>query len=116
MITTRNVTRINETHARKDVIKHDITSGTEPLYQTPIFNNKVSAFRNFLKLVMAAAQSGDYWRLLTPGEYEITASIKNYRPLTRRVVVINPIHQEAYVVNFDLESATNQGQSRTWVN
>jgi hypothetical protein len=27
VITTRNVTRINETHARKDLIKHDITSG-----------------------------------------------------------------------------------------
>lgn len=27
VISTRNVTRINETHARNDVIKHDITSG-----------------------------------------------------------------------------------------
>ena len=27
VISTRNVTRINETHARKDIIKHDITSG-----------------------------------------------------------------------------------------
>ena len=61
-----------------------------------------------------AAQGGDYWRLLTPGEYEITVSMRNYLPLTKRVLVTNPTHQEAYVINFDLESATNQGQ-RTWV-
>jgi len=27
VIITRNVTRMNESHARNDVIKHDITSG-----------------------------------------------------------------------------------------
>ena len=30
VISTRNVTRVNETHARKDIIKHDITSGKTP--------------------------------------------------------------------------------------
>ncbi|XP_046440014.1 carboxypeptidase E-like [Daphnia pulex] len=85
VITTRNVTRINETHARKDLIKHDITS----------------------------AQGGDYWRLLTAGEYEITASVRNYLPLIKRVLVTNPHHEPAFIVNFELQSATNQGQ-RTW--
>ena len=61
---------------------------------------------------LCVAQSGDYWRLLTTGEYELTASVKNYLPLTRRVLVTNPLHEEAYVVNFELKSATNQ---RNWV-
>jgi hypothetical protein len=52
--------------------------------------------------------------LLTPGEYEITASVRNYLPLTKRVLVTNPYHEPAFIVNFELQSATNQGQ-RTWV-
>jgi hypothetical protein len=83
VISTRNVTRINSTHARNDVVKHDITS----------------------------AHGGDYWRLLTPGEYEITATVKNYEPLMRRVLVTNLRHNEAFTVNFDLK----QSQSlRNW--
>jgi hypothetical protein len=42
IITTRNVTRINETHARKDLIKHDITSGktiNEYLFKDPFNEN-----------------------------------------------------------------------------
>jgi len=83
VITVRNVTRINSTHARDDVIKHDVTS----------------------------ARGGDYWRLLTAGEYEVTASIKNYQPLTQRVLVTNPMHQEAFVVNFHLKPAQ---ELRNW--
>lgn len=80
VITTKNVTRVNASHAREDIIKHDITS----------------------------AQDGDYWRLLTPGEYELTATVKNYVPLTRRVLVTNPFHEEAYIVNFELKPFTNE--------
>jgi len=83
VISIRNVTRLNSTHARDDIIKHDVTS----------------------------ARSGDYWRLLTPGEYEATASIKNYQPLTRRVLVTNPMHQEAFVVDFNLKPAQ---EPRSW--
>ena len=54
------------------------------------------------------AQDGDYWRLLTPGEYELTATVKNYVPLTRRVLVTNPFHEEAYIVNFELKPFTNE--------
>ena len=42
VITIRNVTRINETHARKDLIKHDITSGktiNEYLFKGPFNEN-----------------------------------------------------------------------------
>jgi len=83
VISTRNVTRINSTHARNDVIKHDVTS----------------------------ARSGDYWRLLTAGEYVVTASVKNFQPLTRRVLVTNAVHQEAFVVDFPLKAAQD---TRDW--
>lgn len=46
---------------------------------------------------------GDYWRLLTAGEYEVTASLAGYVPLTNRVLITNPVHQEAFVVNMDLQ-------------
>lgn len=66
-------------------------------------------FRNLINFV---ARGGDYWRLLTAGEYEVTASIKNYQPLTQRVLVTNPMHQEAFVVNFHLKPAQ---ELRNWV-
>ena len=40
VITTRNVTRINETHARKDIIKHDITSGIRNHMQNAVLSRK----------------------------------------------------------------------------
>ncbi len=45
---------------------------------------------------------GDYFRLLTPGEYEVTVISPGYQPLSKLVQVGDPIHAEASVVNFDL--------------
>ena len=33
VISIRNVTRLNSTHARDDIIKHDVTSGNYQTYQ-----------------------------------------------------------------------------------
>ncbi|XP_068211125.1 carboxypeptidase E-like [Palaemon carinicauda] len=74
VIHAKNVTRINDTHTRDDHIYHDVTSVHE----------------------------GDYWRLLVPGEYEITASAEGYMPLTHEVTVTNPEHTEAIRRDFDL--------------
>ena len=32
---------------------------------------------------------GDYWRLLVPGRYQITASRENYKSLTKTVTVVD---------------------------
>nr|CAD7428661.1 unnamed protein product [Timema monikensis] len=64
----------NVTGGRDDDIQHDVTS----------------------------VHDGDYWRLLTPGKYVITAYRDDYRPKSVRVTVVNQPHQEAPRVDFDL--------------
>ncbi|XP_069082370.1 carboxypeptidase D [Pleurodeles waltl] len=44
-------------------------------------------------------KAGDYWRLLVPGIYKITASARGYVPLTKTVTVVNGT---AVQVNFTL--------------
>ncbi|KAI1291850.1 Carboxypeptidase E [Halotydeus destructor] len=46
--------------------------------------------------------SGEYWRLLTPGQYEVTALKSGYEPVTKLVKVSNVSHQEAFKVDFVL--------------
>ncbi|XP_023223015.1 carboxypeptidase E-like [Centruroides sculpturatus] len=47
--------------------------------------------------------NGEYWRLLTPGKYEITALTPGYKADTKTVIVTNPPHQEAIRLDFTLE-------------
>ncbi|KAM8976149.1 carboxypeptidase D [Pelodytes ibericus] len=44
-------------------------------------------------------KAGDYWRLLVPGQYKVTASARGYIPATR---VVNVTEGEAVLVNFTL--------------
>ena len=53
---------------------------------------------------------GDYWRLLTPGEYEITASAEGYEPSTK-LVEVNMNHEEhklAPALKFELKKVRDE--------
>lgn len=64
----------NVTEGRNTEIKHDITS----------------------------VHNGDYYRLLTPGEYEVFASHEGYFPEKHYVTVVEHPHEEAQRVDFAL--------------
>merc|ERR1719410_682930 len=69
----RNITRVDR-HVRMEAdINHDVTS----------------------------ARAGDYWRLLTDGEYEIIVQAEGYDPQAKLVQVSNG-HKEATRLDFDL--------------
>ncbi|XP_063217316.1 carboxypeptidase E-like [Bacillus rossius redtenbacheri] len=68
----------NVTDGRDDDIQHDVTS----------------------------VHDGDYWRLLTPGEYVVTAYRDDYRPESHRVTVVNNPHEEAARLDFELQPAS----------
>ena len=40
-----------------------------------------------MALFVIVAQTGDYWRLLNPGEYRVTARAEGYSPVTKLCVV-----------------------------
>ena len=57
----------------------------------------------FCKLV---AHDGDYWRLLVKGKYGVAVCAPpKYGCQTKEVTVVNPYHQEAQIVNFELPLA-----------
>lgn len=58
-----------------------------------------------------AVHGGDYWRLLTPGHYEITVSADGYEPQSQRVIVAAHPHEEAQTLDFWLtpQQATMPG-------
>merc|ERR1711981_504046 len=74
----RNITRV-ERHVRMEAdINHDVTS----------------------------ARAGDYWRLLTDGEYEIIIQAEGYDSQAKLVQISNEDHGEATRLDFDLTPHT----------
>jgi len=57
---------------------------------------------------ISTIESGEYWRLLTPGQYEITALKTGYEPLTKMVTVDGGKHRDATRVDFGLQPS-NEG-------
>merc|ERR1711884_601477 len=75
----RNISRTDR-HARVEAdIRHDVTT----------------------------AAGGDYWRLLTDGEYEIIVQAEGYEPQAKLVHVSNEGHKEATRLDFDLIPETD---------
>merc|ERR1712045_530238 len=74
LIHVKNITRIARSYRRSDDINHDITS----------------------------VHDGDYWRILTPGEYEVIAMADGYEPLAKLIEVSEHGHTVAPILNFEL--------------
>ena len=51
---------------------------------------------------------GEYWRLLTPGQYEITFVKESYEPSTKLIKVVNEPHKEAHRVDFQLTPSSDE--------
>ncbi|KRZ17758.1 Carboxypeptidase E [Trichinella zimbabwensis] len=56
----------------------------------------------FIEHSVKSAVDGDYWRLLTPGTYNITVLAEGYLSNTKTVKVINRKHTEAVRLDFHL--------------
>ncbi|CAG0893664.1 unnamed protein product [Darwinula stevensoni] len=77
-IMVKNITKVNSSFARNEDILHDISTGLD----------------------------GDYYRLLTPGEYEITVSANGYMDEREKVIVGHPsVEKGAIRVDFWLPVA-----------
>merc|ERR1712110_669250 len=84
LIQVKNITRVSKGSRMNVDINHDITS----------------------------VHDGDYWRLLTPGEYEMTVSAPGYLSETKLVEVNHNVHQEAPTLNFHLTRPESLPPSR----
>jgi len=84
LIHVRNITRIAKSFRRSDDINHDITS----------------------------VHDGDYWRLLTPGEYEVIAMADGYEPLAKLIEVTDHGHTVAPMLNFELTRVSEEQEGR----
>jgi len=65
---------------------------------------------------LLTAHEGDYWRLLIPGRYTVTACAdEQYDCVSKSVVVENHPHTVAQTVNFRLPLSAPEQQARYMV-
>jgi len=66
---------------------------------------------------ITSAHDGDYWRLLVPGHYTVTAcALPLYDCVSKRVHVKDSGHNEAQIVNFVLPLAADQSINEQLLN
>ena len=86
-------------------VKGQVTdSEGKPLGEAVIRVKNVTSGRNqdIDHEVTSLAKTGEFWRLLTPGHYEVTVSKKGYLPLTKMVTVSPSSREPAKRVDFVL--------------
>jgi hypothetical protein len=52
---------------------------------------------------LVAASGGDYYRLLIPGEYLVSASAKGYKSAEKSITINKSLHTPAQKLDFGLE-------------
>lgn len=88
-------------------VKGVVTDGTELLQNTVIsVINITGSFPKHIRHDVTSGIYGNYYRLLTPGDYEITASHPGYFPVSK-VVNVPTSQTHAVVLNFILEPTTS---------
>lgn len=76
-------------------INHDVTTGlvkdflSSSFFESLTFEKQQSTvFKlHVWPLFVIVASTGDYWRLLNPGEYRVTARAEGFSPVTKLCVV-----------------------------
>jgi len=63
-----------------------------------------------IKHPVTTAIGGDYWRLLTPGRFEVIVQADGYEPMTKTVNVTNPHQAEALRLDFAIQPTAAQEQ------
>jgi len=51
---------------------------------------------------------GDYFRLLTPGEYKVTVTAEGFEPQSKLVEVSESEHEVAPILDFDLVESVSE--------
>ncbi|KRY01998.1 Carboxypeptidase E [Trichinella pseudospiralis] len=80
------------------------TLSGEPIAFANVYVVNITNANNpvFIEHSVKSAVDGDYWRLLTPGTYNITVLAEGYLSNTKTVKVINRKHTEAVRLDFQL--------------
>merc|ERR1712012_728913 len=84
LIHVKNITRVARSYRRSNDINLDITS----------------------------VHDGDYWRLLTPGEYEVIAMADGYEPLAKLIEVSEHGHSVAPLLDFELKRVSDHKENK----
>jgi len=66
-----------------------------------------------IKHPVITAAEGDYWRLLTPGKFEVVVQADGYEPMSKAIDVANPLQTEAVRLDFALQPTAEQQQAET---
>lgn len=94
----------------KGVVKCAVTG--EPISHAVVWVKNVTGNESVvIQHPVTTAADGDYWRLLTPGRFEVIVQADGYEPMTKTVDVTNPSQMEAVRVDFALQPTAEHEQA-----
>uniref|UniRef100_A0A914VYZ8 Peptidase M14 carboxypeptidase A domain-containing protein n=1 Tax=Plectus sambesii TaxID=2011161 RepID=A0A914VYZ8_9BILA len=94
----------------KGIVK-DATTGT-PIADAVIWIKNVTSNESFvIQHPVTTAAGGDYWRLLTPGKFEVIVQAEGYGAMSKAVEVTNAPQTEALRVDFFLQPSADEEQA-----
>lgn len=79
---------------------------SDQIYGKPLKNAIISV--QGIEYNVTTSNYGDYWRLLTPGVYNLTAYVNGYRPETKQIEVLE---NDVTVLNFTLKKEKDEDKT-----